>query len=144
MRKTIHGSWTLIVALSVAGCTATTATAAKVIPTPVSSASARPSGSETAASAMPSKGASGAGTPSAAASPSIASPSIASSAGPLDLLPIPLSGSPWTDNTDALMGLEFTAATPDPAAAKALFLRQVEALKSKLAARSNRRRRCPR
>jgi len=102
MRKAIvHGAWLVVVAASVAGCSAA-ATSASGSPTLSSSAAVQPSGANTAAS-----------NPSAAPEAGIpsgpqytASAASATGAGPLGLLPIPSSANAWTTNTDAPLGLD--------------------------------------
>jgi hypothetical protein len=108
MRKVVHCAWTLAVAVSLAGCASTTALSAATAsdsPSLGASASVQPSDGKTAVPVAATAAASVA--PAAANAPSAAAavPSAAT-AGPLGLLAIPLSASPWTDNTDALMGLD--------------------------------------
>ena len=91
MRKVVSRAWMLAVVASLAGCASTTAVSAVT-------ASDRPSAREVASRAPATAGA----LATAAATPS-ATPSAP--AGPLGLLAIPLSASPWTDNTNAPMGL---------------------------------------
>ena len=100
----VHGAWLVVVAASVAGCSAA-ATSASGSPTPSSSATVQPSGANTAAS-NPSAAATA--IPSGPQYTATASASAASAVGggPLGLLPIPSSANAWTTNTDAPMGLD--------------------------------------
>jgi hypothetical protein len=124
MRKVVHGAWMLAVAVSLAGCASTTAISAVTAsdsPGLGSSASVQPSGSKTAVppaasvavgSLAPATAGALASAPALATAAAVPS---AATAGPLGLLAIAPSASPWTDNTNARMGLDaFIAKFYDP------------------------------
>jgi hypothetical protein len=109
MRKVVHGAWMVAVAVALAGCASTTAISAVTAsdsPGLGSSASVQPSGSTTAAPPAASVAVGSLAPATAGALAASAAPSRAATAGPLGLLAIPLSASPWTDNTNAPMGLD--------------------------------------
>src|ERR1700722_17603327 len=111
MRKVALGAWMVAVAVSLAGCASTAAISAVTAsdspgPGLGSSASAQPSDSTTAAPPAASVAVGSLAPATAGALAASAALSRAATAGPLGLLAIALSARPWTDNTNAPMGLD--------------------------------------